>query len=924
MKKIFLLFCIFLSAPVWSQTVNVEVLVTTNRMLSRLDELEELATSGQLIIRLRNSSALRQNVQLEMRLTSPQTPFSIRTNENAAPSFFSVNAFDSRTLTVSDLNELFDQNSFALGDGRTLAEFLAGDPTGQVPSGQYRLCVGIVPQSLTPPHSTSFQSEGCTTITFQQFNPPVISLINNYPYSEGATVPSLRNPNAPFPITFTPPISVLTNPVNVLFNYTLCVVELFENDQRDPNQVLRSVIDGKEPRGVVVRKEILNSPAGQAQITVNLLPVDFSVPFRLAQNYAVAVLAELQGATTAELPNGGLSPICSFQYGRRTVVNRPLTGRRGQDEFIRILNSLDAPDKSTQELFDQAFAELGRRTVAMKATKVCYSVPNAVSCIKLDSVYDARFTNPGVNKLIKLITNDLADDLGQGDAFNVCGNGSKGSIKGLNMQRVEGLTAGISGFIQKPSSKSVTDRLISTCGETAASGGNNTNSSGECTDCSIDPEIANAIATGTVDQLDPLVQSINELFAGCSPSGDSGINHGANGAIASEPGEGSSIWPESTGTADPEEVLGVVNNVKTAYDAVTEGIAKNGRGVAGVAGGVATTVGGEFVPEETQGVVEVAQGAITIAEGIEGFTVLASEIATGGFAAVTAGAVFGAVLVGGAAYFMVKKFGEGLDAEQAAREERVRKSNEYYRNRNGTQLTTGDVNKNLQERQARAYDLKKRFGRLGWGDVFGGGGSSNPTGTGPGSGKNVPPNDVSGFACKMVDKCNQDGWGSPQCRGFMASFNCIKNVDSRMIYTDPTAFNDGGGCGTGGNPKFRCAEEAVGQPATGSANDPCNKFAANRDFLSRQIKPGGDPRLINPVGPGMEDPGRGGGKKGSGPDPRLNPQSTNNPQPVLGGQSSPTTPADTIPKPAIDKPALPRPNNNPGQNPDPNKNRNNR
>lgn len=942
MKKIFLAFCICLSAPVWSQ-ISVEVLVSNNRMLSRLSELEELANSSQLVIRLRNSTPLRQNVQLEMRLTSPQTSFSIHTNRDAAPSFFSINAFDTRTLNVSDLNELFDQNSFVLGDGRPLGEFLVADPTGQVPSGQYRLCVRVVPESLTPPQSASFQSEGCTNITFQQFNPPLINLINNYPYSEGVTVPKLSNPNAPFPITFTPPISVLTNPVNILFKYTLCIVELFENDQRDPNQVLQAVIDGKEPRGIVVRKEILNSPAGQAQITANLLPEDFSAPFQLAQNYAVAVLAELQGTTTAELLNGGLSPICQFQYGRRTVVNRPLTGRKGLDTFIKILNNLDGPNKSATELLTEAFTELGRSKVSMKANKTCYSTPNAVLCLKLDSLYDVKYPNRGLNNFMKLITNDLADDMGIGDAFNICSK--DGSVKGFNLQRVGSLTAGPSAFMQRPSAQDVFDRMTSGCGESfGAGGGDRSQGSSECTDCYVDEELAKVIATGSIDQLNPIVQAINEM---CSqptmadvPQGNNGAIGGGNSGIKNSEGvtpdnnsntSESSSYDEKVQQDNTDLVLDLIDTSTTVIDGI--GSAATGNITEAILSGVevGATVLGYSKNENVSAVANSAGhlgtfwGAIKTGEailvtGIEG-------VSTAVGASIGLGIV--AIAIGG------YQFIRGLEEEQKGREERVRKANEEGAKRTGNtkyiQLTLDAPNPTREEHQKKVYDLKKRFGRLGWGDALGGGnggGSEDPTGTdrmptGNTGNKNIPPVGLKPFICSMVDKCNQDGWGTQQCRGFMASFNCVKGVDNRMIYTDPDAFSDGRGCGAPPNKnKYGCTEKMIGQP--GPDNLTCAKIAANKAFLAKILNKGKDPRFTDPVDPnsGIDIP-TGGGKKGPGPDPRLNPQSTSNPQSILGSPSSPTTPTNAIPKPAIDKSTVPKPNGAKNNN-DPNKNRKNR
>lgn len=937
MKTVFLAFCLFLSLPVWSQTVGVEVLVTTNRMLSRLDELEELANSSQLIIRIRNSTPLRQNIQLEMSLTSLQTQFSIHTNRNAAPSFFSVNAFDTRTLDVSDLSELFDQNSFGLGDGRTLAEFLAEDPTGQVPSGQYRLCVRVVPQSLTPPQPTSYQGEGCTTITFQQFNPPVISLINNYPYSEGFTVSPLRNPNVPFFITFTPPISALTNPIDVRFNYTLYVVELFENDQRDPNQVLQAVIDGKEPRGIVVRKEILNSPAGQPQITANLLPVDFSAPLQLAHNYAVAVLAELQGTTTAELPNGGLSPICSFQYGQRTVVNRPLTGRYGIDVFIRILNSLDAPDKSTQELYDQALAELGRRTVVMKANKTCYSSPSAVLCVKLDSLYDVNYPNRGINNLMKLVTNDLADDLADGfragDAFNVCLSG--GSVRGFNLQRVGGLTAGLSAFMQRPSAQNITDRMTSVCGESfGAGGGKNTDANSECTDCQIDPVLGDVLEHGSIDQLNPYVQYVNELFAGCSTSGTGGIPDSGNNPIKNPDGNTSEDTSHNSETEDKiqndKDLLSDIGDVFINVGAAT-GAAMTGdvRGVITAGADVASAFLGNEMNVESESIRDGANvvGHFLWMEGVLG---TAAIIVGTGVAGATVGtfALVGLGLAGAAngGYQFVR----GLEEEQRAKEERVKRANEEGVKRTGNtnllKLTLDDPSSSVAKQIEKIYELKKRFGRLGWEEAFGSGGSSiNTNGTVVSSGLQAGK-ELTGFACRMVDKCNQDGWGSTECRGFLNSFNC--KGDSRLIYMDPNAF---AGCGAPPyKNKYGCEEKMVGNPAPGSENnDPCAKIEANRAILSKILAKGRDPRFTDPVDPnsGIDIP-TGGGKKGPGPDPHLNPQSTNNPQPVLGGQSSPTIPTNTIPKPTRDKPSVPKPNatkkNNSPQNPDPNKNHSNR
>lgn len=931
MKKIFLAFCICLSAPVWSQ-ISVEVLVSNNRMLSRLSELEELANSSQLVIRLRNSTPLRQNVQLEMRLTSPQTSFSIHTNRDAAPSFFSVNAFDTRTLNVSDLNELFDQNSFVLGDGRTLSEFLAGDPTGQVPSGQYRLCVRVVPESLTPPQSTSFQSEGCTNITFQQFNPPVISLINNYPYSEGVTVPKLSNPNAPFPITFTPPISVLTNPVNILFKYTLFVVELFENDQRDPNQVVQAVINGTEPRGIVVRKEILNSPAGQAQITANLLPVDFSAPFQLGQNYAVAVLAELQGATTAELPNGGLSPICQFQYGRRTVVNRPFTGRKGLDTFIKILNHLDSPNKSTTELLIESLAELGRQTVVMNTNKTCYSTPNAVLCLKLDSLYDIKYPNRGVNSFMKLVTNDLADDLGQGDAFNVCLSG--GSVRGFNLQRVGSLTAGLSAFMQKPSAQDVTDRMTSVCGESfGAGGGRNTDGSGECNDCYVDPELGSLLEHGSIDQLNPYVQYINSLFANCSPSGNSGMPDSGNSGIKNP--DGSTSENPSNNSETEKKIQDDKDLASDVGDIFINGMAATASAMSGNISGVITAgvdAGSAFLGNEMNVENEnIREGANVVGNimWMAGIVETGAEILGAGIAGATigTGVVIGLGIAG--ALNGGYQFVRGLEEEQKAREERVRRANEEGVKRTGNinllKLTLGDnANNNREEHQKIVYDIKKRYGWLGWEDVFGGG-SSNVKGNGPvvSSGLHAGK-ELTGFACRMVAKCNQDGWGSSQCRGFLNTFNC--KGDSRIMYMDPNAF---AGCGAPPyKNKYGCTEKMIGQPGPDNLNDPCAKIAANKAFLAKILNKGKDPRFTDPVDPnsGIDIP-TGGGKNGPGPDPRLNPTS-NNPQSVLGGQSSPTTPTNTIPKPVIDKPAVPKPNgtrnNNPGQNPDPNKNRNNR
>jgi hypothetical protein len=171
------------------------------------------------------------------------------------------------------------------------------------------------------------------------------------------------------------------------------------------------------------------------------------------------------------------------------------------------------------------------------------------------------------------------------------------------------------------------------------------------------------------------------------------------------------------------------------------------------------------------------------------------------------------------------------------------------------------------------YEIKKSFGRLGWGEVFigNGGGGSDPTGAGQvssGSGRNPLTGDMSTFVCSMVDKCNQDGWDTEGCRGFMQSFNCVKGVDSRMIYTDPDAFADGRGCGASGNPKFRCAEEAVGQPAPGSENnDPCNKFARNRNSL-KDFGPNIGPENTTPIDPDIIDlPGKDGSKNPK-PDPR--------------------------------------------------------
>ncbi|WP_273209996.1 hypothetical protein [Runella zeae] len=332
------LLMMLLSVMAKAQVINIDLKVSTQRTLSRLDELQELARSGDVLLTLTNLTNQQQTIQLEVLLSSPQTDFRILTNpDTPTPAIYTfIPPNQVKAFTPTELaEELFDENSLVLGNGQLLSEFLANDPTGQIPTGTYQLCVRVRPESLNQQLNNTLSNLGCANLTFQQYTAPLVNLISNIPCVTDGMVGavSILPPNAPFPITFTPPTFGLSAAIPVNFRYTVYIIKVNSDNSGEANQFIQSLQVGDEPRNWIVKQTFDNIPPSIGTGTIILQPEHFTAPgLEFFQNYALAIKAESIDNPSIKLPNGGLSPVYLFKYGEHTITTIPVPDC-GQEQY---------------------------------------------------------------------------------------------------------------------------------------------------------------------------------------------------------------------------------------------------------------------------------------------------------------------------------------------------------------------------------------------------------------------------------------------------------------------------------------------------------------------------------------------------------------------------------------------------------------
>ena len=304
---------LLMGLPLEAQVININFLVTTQRPLSRLSELEEVASSGQMILTLTNLTTENQPFQIEAVLSSQTTSFRLITNPNV-PSTGDVlgpagTIAGTKSYTVQELKNLFYGDSFITGDGKTLTEYLANNPDGQIPSGNYQLCIRLRPETLNQQLTNELSNVGCANLTFQQLGSPLINSINNQPCPMCTEVPPLENPNVPFPVAFTPALAQLNSAVINDFAYTIYLLEMVEGID-DPNQLIQTAVDRNDVN-LVVKKELL-SLNSSPQLVEFLQTQDFAKPLERGHKYALAVKAKSNSISDDNLPNRGFSPAQVF------------------------------------------------------------------------------------------------------------------------------------------------------------------------------------------------------------------------------------------------------------------------------------------------------------------------------------------------------------------------------------------------------------------------------------------------------------------------------------------------------------------------------------------------------------------------------------------------------------------------------------
>jgi len=313
-KICWLIICLLSGEGVGAQVININFLVTTQRPLSRLSELEEIANSGQMILTLTNLTTENQPFQIEAVFYSQTTSFRLITNPNVPASGGVLGpagtVAGTKSYTVQDLRELFGEDSFITGDGKTLVEYLASNPDGQIPSGNYKLCIRLRPETLNQQLTNELSNEGCANLTFEQLSSPLINSINNQPCPMCTEVPPLDNPNIPFPVAFTPALAQLNSVMVNDFSYTIYLLEMVTGIE-DPNQLIQTAIDRNDVN-FVVKKELLG-PNVSPQLTELLQPQDFSKPLEKGRTYALAVKAKSTSISDDNLPNRGFSPAQVFK-----------------------------------------------------------------------------------------------------------------------------------------------------------------------------------------------------------------------------------------------------------------------------------------------------------------------------------------------------------------------------------------------------------------------------------------------------------------------------------------------------------------------------------------------------------------------------------------------------------------------------------
>lgn len=334
MKKIFeqwlVILLLMIPISLFGQAVSVTFSVATQRPLSRLSELQDLASSGQMILTLTNLTSVNQPFQIEAEMSSPSTSFKILTNPNALPSGGVLGPAGTiaatKTYTVQELQDLFYEDSFITNDGQTLRDFFLGNPDGQIPSGNYKLCLRLRAETLNQQNTNVLSNTGCADITFQQFNPPLINSINGQLCPFCNEITPLQDPNMPFQVAFTPPVFELNSVITANFNYTLFIVEM-PDGVLDPNQVQATLQDRNDGNFIV--KSSITGTGDPTQI-VNLLAQEFSKPLEIGHQYAIWIKASTNSAIDGSLPNNGNSQAINFTYGEKET--KPYTGLTANEE----------------------------------------------------------------------------------------------------------------------------------------------------------------------------------------------------------------------------------------------------------------------------------------------------------------------------------------------------------------------------------------------------------------------------------------------------------------------------------------------------------------------------------------------------------------------------------------------------------------
>lgn len=311
-KTIFLFSIVIQTVVLHAQVIDITLNLPTNRSLSSLNDLKELA-ENEINVVMKNLTDQPQTFTVEVVMFSDETNFRIVTDPTRGVEIDLDGERAERSIFYEELKQLFYEESLIIqyngaNNGKTVKQFLLDDPSGQIPAGQYQLCVRLRPTTLNQQLTNSLSNTSCAFLNFEHYTAPLVTTIKGVPCQFGCEFEELPNPNEQIIVNFT---ASEFNDVSD-FNYQ---IKIFEVTSGDFNQDFSAMQGSIEPNRYLYDQPVLGFVSGNT--IVEPIAIENIVgEFELGKQYALVLQAKT--ITGELLPNDGFSQIVPFHFGEIT------------------------------------------------------------------------------------------------------------------------------------------------------------------------------------------------------------------------------------------------------------------------------------------------------------------------------------------------------------------------------------------------------------------------------------------------------------------------------------------------------------------------------------------------------------------------------------------------------------------------------